>query len=208
MTVAVIDNRALPLWWLLPLWVVICLNIWSLGKDAQVRVDMPETAAPDVIASTQTVPWTFFHNVFDFPLVEREEIVVPVVPGHRALRVRVTKAGHDPWNVLVHTNTVKPIRRGDRIEGRVWLRLERAPQAQGANTGRATLRLQNARSPYAAMQELHLILTPQWQEFTVAGVAPHDFKAGEANLIVYLAGQAQTVDVGPATLYNRGLPQP
>ncbi|OYW82116.1 MAG: hypothetical protein B7Z26_03955, partial [Asticcacaulis sp. 32-58-5] len=81
MTVAVIDNRALPLWWLLPLWVVICLNIWNLGRDTQAVVTAPETAAPDVIASTRTVPWTFFHNVFDFPRVEREEIVVPAVPG-------------------------------------------------------------------------------------------------------------------------------
>ncbi|MDC7676628.1 hypothetical protein [Asticcacaulis machinosus] len=202
MTVAVAESRPLPLWWLLPLWVVICLNLWNISRDDDAPTALPAHVSPDVIASTQTVPWTLFHNLFDFPVVRHKDIVVPAVPGHRAMRIEVEKSGHDPYNLLVHTDTLKPIKRGDRLEGRVWARLDRAPG--GREAGDITVRLQNARAPYKPMNELHLILTPRWQEFTVTATAPHDFAAGEANMVLYLASNAQTVDIGPAVIYNRG----
>jgi hypothetical protein len=123
------------------------------------------------------------------------------VLGDRAIRIEA-RQNAQPWNIAAQMQVTGAIKQGDTILLAVWARL--ATPAQGAQTSRLPLRVQQSSAPYAALAEDAGEIGPEWKMVYASGVAKQDYAVGAVNLSVHLATANHTVELGPALLLNFG----
>lgn len=133
---------------------------------------------------------------------ETHAIIESAVQGGRALRVDVTTAGANPWDVGAGSLTTKPIRRGDVLLLAVWLRAERLPA--GAETARVNVRLQEAAPPYAGIGSADVRVGSEWKMYFAQAVAARDYAPGAAGATIQLASASQAIDLGPVFILDFG----
>ena len=133
---------------------------------------------------------------------QTHEIVTSTVQGGRALRVDVTAAGGNTWDVGAGSVSTKAVRAGDVLLLAVWMRTERAPT--GAEAGRAIIRLQGNAEPYPDVVSVPVAPTGEWKLHFANAVADRDWAPGALGATVQLAGASQTIDLGPVFIFDMG----
>jgi hypothetical protein len=133
---------------------------------------------------------------------QTHEIITSAVQGGHALRVDVTTAGRNPWDVGAGSVSTKAVRAGDVLLLAVWLRTERAPA--GAEAGTAVIRLQGNAEPYPDVVSVPVAPGGEWKLYFANAVADRDWAPGELGATVQLAGASQAVDLGPVFIFDMG----
>jgi len=133
---------------------------------------------------------------------QTHQTVTSTVQGGHALRVDVTAAGGNTWDVGAGSVSTKPVRAGDVLLLAVWMRTERAPQ--GADAGRAIIRLQGNAEPYPDVVSVPVAPTGEWKLYFANAVADRDWAPGALGATVQLAGASQTIDLGPVFIFDMG----
>jgi hypothetical protein len=120
------------------------------------------------------------------------------VPGGAAIRVRVNRAGKNPWDVQAQSSISGPIKKGDVVLFAFWARADGAPAKINA-------RVQQVAAPYTGVAEgSGLTITPEWKMHYVSGKSPLDLSPGAASAAVHLGIAKQTVELGPHMVLDFG----
>ena len=128
----------------------------------------------------------------------------PGVTGGQALRVVVSEQA-DPWAVGGVMPTNAAITTGDVLLLAVWLRAVPAEGTDEASARISLLKLEQKDVPdgtIAAVSDIDV--GARWQMVYASGVAGKDYAADQTAIAVLLAARPQTIDVGPALLFNLG----
>ena len=128
----------------------------------------------------------------------------PGVTGGQALRVVVSEQA-DPWAVGGVLPTNAAITTGDVLLLAVWLRAVPAEGEDEASARISLLKLEQKDVPdgtIAAASDVDV--SARWQMVYASGVAGKDYAADQTAIAVLLAARPQTIDVGPALLFNLG----
>lgn len=133
---------------------------------------------------------------------QTHEIVTSTVQGGHALRVNITAAGGNTWDVGAGSVSTKPVKAGDVLLLAVWMRAERAPE--GRPTGTAIIRLQGNAEPYPDVVSAPVAPTGEWKLYFANAVADRDWAPGALGATVQLAGASQTIDLGPVFIFDMG----
>lgn len=133
---------------------------------------------------------------------QTHQIVTSTVQGGHALRVDVTAAGGNTWDVGAGSVSTKPVRSGDVLLLAIWMRTERAPT--GADTGTAIIRLQGNAEPYPDIVSTPIRPTGEWKLYFANAVVDRDWAPGAIGATVQLAGASQTIDLGPVFIFDMG----
>lgn len=117
------------------------------------------------------------------------------VVGGQALRVQVTEKGPENYSVQAISPLTKPIVKGHRIVVAIWAR---APRLTGnATTPIPFFGVIGPAPGYAAVAGGPAQVGTSWKLYDVKGVAPSDFAADAATVVVHLAGAKAVIDLGP-----------
>ena len=120
------------------------------------------------------------------------------VPGDAAIRVRVNRAGRNPWDVQAQSSISGPIKKGDVVLFAFWARADGAPAKINA-------RVQQIAAPYTGVAEASgLTITPEWKMHYASGKSPLDLSPGAASAALHLAMAKQTIELGPHMVLNFG----
>lgn len=125
------------------------------------------------------------------------------VLGEQAIRVRVTRASANPWDISGQMAIEGDINQGDTILLAVWARTETPPEGQtyGVLSG---IRVEQSAAPYTAIAQDSAVVPAEWTMVYASGVALQDYPGGTANVSVHLGSAAQTIELGPAFVLNLG----
>lgn len=128
----------------------------------------------------------------------------PGVTGGQALRVVISEQT-DPWAVGGVMPTHAEIKTGDVLLLAVWLRAVPAEGADDASARISLLKLEQKDAPDGAIAAASDVdISARWRMVYASGVATKDHAADQTVIAVLLAARPQTVDVGPALLFNLG----
>jgi hypothetical protein len=116
------------------------------------------------------------------------------VQGGGAMRVTVTKAPENVWDIGASTPVSGAIAKGDRLVVAFWARVEGGP----ADAGEIPVVLQVASPPYAPIVAGSVPLGGEWKLVSITGASAGDHAAGSANVALQLGGAARKIDLGPA----------
>ena len=130
-----------------------------------------------------------------------KQVTASDVPGGKALRVQVARAGEHPWDDGAGYPTIKPIAAGDTVLVMVYLR---APEAKDGALVSLPSGAGEADAPYTPIADATVQVGPIWKRYFASGVATKAYSAGKARISLQLAGAAQVVDLGPAFLLDLG----
>ena len=108
----------------------------------------------------------------------------------------------NPWDIGANMPVQGDIRAGDVILLAVWARLERAPAGQ--QTVRLPIMINQTAAPYTAVITGSPTVTSEWKLVFAKGVASEARPNGSAGVAVHLSGADQTIDLGPAFVFNLG----
>lgn len=133
---------------------------------------------------------------------QTNSIVDATVQGRHALRVDVTTAGANPWDVGAGSLTNKPIATGDVLLPCVWARAERLPEGQAS--ARLTIGLQMNAEPYTPLGSQDIEVGADWKLHFLQIAAARDYAAGQVGSSVHLARASQTIDLGPLFILDFG----
>lgn len=133
---------------------------------------------------------------------QTHEIITSTVQGGHALRVAVTAAGANTWDVGAGSTSTKEVKAGDVLLLAVWMRVEQAPE--GRDAGTAIIRLQGNAAPYPDVVSAPVAPTGEWKLYFANAVADRDWAAGTLGATVQLAGARQTIDLGPVFIFDMG----
>lgn len=128
----------------------------------------------------------------------------PGVTGGQALRVAVTEQA-DPWAVGGVMPTHAEIRTGDVVLLAVWLRAVPAEGTEDASARISLLKLEQKDVPDGTIVAASDVdIGARWQMVYASGISGKDYAADQTAIAVLLAARPQTIDVGPALLFNLG----
>ena len=162
------------------------------GAPAPARPSMLDRAVNNVLVSSFDV----------YGAGQTHSIIESRVQGGQALRVDISAAGANLWDVGAGSVTTKPIRAGDVLLLAVWMRAERLPA--GAEVARVNIRLQASTAPYAEIGSADVFVGPEWKMYFAQAVATMDFAPGAAAATIQLAAASQTIDLGPVFIFDFG----
>lgn len=124
------------------------------------------------------------------------------VQGGKAVRITVSAAGTNPWDVTAAAVSNKAVDQGDKLVVAVWLRTEQ--NGSSTDLGQATLRLQETMAPYTGIATERIAVGTDWTLYFIKGTASRPFEAGALAANVQLASRAQIIDIGPAFILAMG----
>lgn len=173
-------------------------------------VTMAQEAEPPVAPATSQRPSILERAVNDLRVSswsvygpnQTARIIPSVVQGNNALRIDVTAAGSNPWDIGANALTNKPISAGDVMLLGVWARAERLPE--GALFAQLNIGLQLNAAPYTPMASQNIEVGAEWKLYFLQVDAPRDYEAGQAGAAVHLATASQTIDLGPVFILDFG----
>ncbi|MDI7774169.1 hypothetical protein [Asticcacaulis sp. EMRT-3] len=120
------------------------------------------------------------------------------VQGGAAIEVKATGVG-ESYAAAAQTSLDKPIKAGDQIECDIFLKAKR-------DDGQPAVlhsRVQINEAPYTNVgAEADFNVTGQWALYTLKTTADKDYAAGKLVFVVHLNSAKQTVDIGPAFVFN------
>ncbi|HWU50068.1 MAG TPA: hypothetical protein VN042_09345 [Asticcacaulis sp.] len=120
------------------------------------------------------------------------------VQGGGAVEIKATGVG-ESYAAAVQTSLDKPVKAGDQIECDIFLKAMR-------DDGQPPVlhsRVQINEAPYANVgSETDFNVTDQWALYTLKTTADKDYDKGRLVFVVHLNSAKQTVDVGPAFVFD------
>ena len=129
-------------------------------------------------------------------------VSVDRLPGGEALEVKVTRKGAEIYSAGVQaTNQVK-ISKGDVIFTAIWMRATDLPE--GASETTIPIALQQAKEPYDTWAMEQVKVGQEWRLHFIHGTAPEKYKKEGMTLSLQVAGEKQTLEVGPVFMMNLG----
>mgnify|MGYP003869635703 CR=1 FL=1 len=125
------------------------------------------------------------------------------LPGGQGLRIKITQQGENGYDVTAAMPITKPIADGDVLLVAYYARGEQA--FNEANTAIITSsQIELTRAPYTAAGRSAARLGSEWTIYYLSGKAARDYAVGDAQISLHLAGSRQTLDLGPAFVFNFG----
>lgn len=122
------------------------------------------------------------------------------VTGGKALVIEVKKAGNQ-WDVGAVMNNPGAIKKGDVVMLVAWVRRAAGP----AGTRLPLLLLESTDEPKTQLAIAQNVpIGETWTRIYASGVASADFAGGKTAIIVQMGRDAQTLELGPALLYDFG----
>lgn len=130
--------------------------------------------------------------------------IVPVAgqPFDRAWRVDTLAQPPDPWKVQLAARSASPVKRGDTLWARFFLRCTASRQESGE--GRLTLVFETVDEDHAKSIDLTVGARGDWKEFVFPFVCRHDLPAGGAQIALRAGFRPQTIEVGGVEILNYG----
>lgn len=126
------------------------------------------------------------------------------VAGGGGMRVEVSKASANPWEVGAQQAITGKVSKNDVILVAFWAKAE-AVDGGAAEANLSAVRVQQAAAPYdAATQGSVKVSGAEWKMYTVPGRASMDIPAGGANVSLHLGSAKQTVFLGPVFVLDFG----
>lgn len=115
----------------------------------------------------------------------------------RALRLEADPpAGGQPWSLALRQRLTGPVRRGDAVYFRAWLRSpDRVP---------VSFILEQSAPPHAKEIDRTVALGPEWREYRFVGRARAAANAGELQALWFLGRAKGTVEVAGVRVENYG----
>jgi hypothetical protein len=126
----------------------------------------------------------------------------PEVPGGQAVRVEISQARTNPWDVGAGQPVQGDIAVGDVLLLAVWARAERVPEGQTAAS--IPMMVTQTAAPYTPVMTGTVSVTSEWTLHFVKGTATEARASGSAGVALHLGGAAQTIDLGPAFVFSMG----
>ncbi len=169
----------------------------AIGAPA---VEMPASlqTAGQLINNPADRQWGAFGAVTSRP-------TVTTVFGRVGTEFAIAQAGANPWDAGVTIPVGNSaITEGDRLVIGIVARTVNSSAAGGA--GRIGVRMQANVPPYSGFGDQALDIGPNWRLYTVRLRAGQAIAAGQAQIALHLAAQAQTVEVGPVYLLRDAPP--
>ena len=144
--------------------------------------------------------FTFFSGGAQQALAE----VVPVVgqPFATAWRIEVLVQPPNPWKVQIVTRSTGPVKRGDTLWARFFLRCTASRQESGA--GRVTLVFDTADEKHDTSIDLTVGAAKDWKEFAFPFTCRHDLPARGAQIALRAGFRQQTIEIGGIEILNYG----
>ena len=130
--------------------------------------------------------------------------VVPVTgqPFENAWRIEVLAQPPNPWKVQLVTASIAPVKRGDILWARFFLRCTASRQESGE--GRLTIVFETADENHDKSIDLTVGARQEWQEFAFPFTCRHDLPAGGAQIALRVGFRPQTVEIGGIEILNYG----
>ncbi len=130
--------------------------------------------------------------------------IVPVSgqPFANAWRVEVLAQPPNPWKVQLVTRSGAPVKRGDVLWARFFLRCTASRQESGE--GRLTLVFETADENHDKSIDLTVGAGKDWKEFAFPFTCRHDLPAGGAQIALRVGFRPQTIEVGGIGILNYG----
>jgi hypothetical protein len=154
---------------------------------------------PSIRASTQVVPWGLFKQRFTDIFAKEETISAQSVPGGKALRLAIPKKGELPQNIGVSMLNDRPIKKGEVIEARVWLRSLNV-RATNQTPVSVEIRFQNNDPGFARFFNRRFLVTNTFREYSFSAAAPKDYCVEQFNVALHLATGKHQIDIGPGQI--------
>lgn len=149
------------------------------GDDILAKAINKPGANYTVIGTTQTSRW----------------IKDGKVAGGQAMRIEVSAAGANAYDVQAVSPLAKAIVKGHHIAVAVWAR---APKAKTDEKMPIPFFGVIGGAPsYTPVATAKVEVGPEWTLYNARGVAPADFPANGASVVLHLAGAKGTIDLGP-----------
>ncbi len=96
-------------------------------------------------------------------------------------------AGENPWNIIVRQSVNAPLKKGDALSFKAWLR---SPQSL-----KTFAFLEAKDEKFTKSLQKELTLSPDWKEYQVSGIAQGNYAAGETTLGFHLGFGAGTIEM-------------
>jgi GH35 family endo-1,4-beta-xylanase len=130
--------------------------------------------------------------------------LVPVTgqPFATAWRVETKIQPANPWKVQLYTRSTAPVKRGDVLWARFFLRCTASRQESGE--GRLTLVFETADERHDKSIDLSVGAGKDWEEFAFPFVCRHDLAAGGAQIALRAGFRPQTIEIGGVEILNYG----
>lgn len=110
-----------------------------------------------------------------------------------ALQLQLAPApGDNPWSFVVRQSLGEPVKKGDPLYFRAWLR---SPQSL-----KTRVFIETKDAEYTKSLDKELTLSPEWTLYEASGVAKSDAATGEMTLGFHLAYGAGTVEIADVQL--------
>jgi GH35 family endo-1,4-beta-xylanase len=152
------------------------------------------------IVSAEPAAFTF---VSEGPKQAVAEIVpVSGQPFAKAWRVEILAQPPNPWKVQLVTRSAAPVKRGDVLWARFFLRCTASRQESGE--GRLTLVFETADEDHDKSIDLTVGAAGDWKEFTFPFTCRHDLPAGGAQIALRVGFRPQSVEIGGIEIINYG----
>lgn len=129
-------------------------------------------------------------------------ITVDRLPGGEALEVKVRKKGPQIYSAGIQAKNQLKISKGDVIFTAVWMRSTDLPDGMSETT--VPIALQDASEPYDTWAIEPIKVGSAWRLHFVYATAPQKYKKGAMTLSLQVAGEKQTLEVGPVFMLNMG----
>jgi GH35 family endo-1,4-beta-xylanase len=144
-----------------------------------------------------------FTFVSDSPQQALAEIV-PVAGQafEKAWRIDVLAQPPNPWKVQLTTRSAAPVKRGDALWARFFLRCTASRQESGE--GRLTLVFETVDENHDKSIDLTVGARGEWKEFAFPFICRHDLAAGGAQIALRAGFRPQTIEIGGFEILNYG----
>jgi hypothetical protein len=157
------------------------------------------SASADVRASTQAVPWTVFNQQFVWTDLGISPIDAVGIPTGRALRFKIARAGRYAHEIGVSMLNARPVKAGEIVQARVWLKSDDATSA-AEKPVQVEVRFQDNEPGFRGFHLVSIPVTNQFKEYTLKAIAPRDYCVGELNIALHLATGQHNIDIGPGQI--------
>ncbi|WP_416878276.1 hypothetical protein [Litorimonas sp.] len=138
-----------------------------------------------------------------YGLTKEPQIVsVDRLPGGEALEVVVSRKGTNIYSAGIQAKNQIKISKGDVIFTAIWIRATELPEGLSETT--TPIALQEAKEPYDTWAIEQAKVGQEWRLHFVYGTAPEKYKKEGMTLSLQIAGEKQTLEVGPVYMMNMG----
>ena len=124
------------------------------------------------------------------------------VAGEAAFRVTVPGVGDNPYDIGIHSDSTKAVKKDDVLFVTFYARAQKTPPDAEFISFKAMIQMANPTYTPLIAEEVHV--TSDWKPFYLSARAPADYFAGQINVSLQVATGKQILDLGPVMLFDLG----